>query len=187
MDHEGLESAQADLRGAAKALMLLHSEMAQRETRLSASFNQQAQSLRQEVLQFRSDIAGIAGGASTQIAKEAKNAASLAAAQYDRDVSAFSAQLHRANKMAWMWSGAAGAILLLVLFVGWVVLGYYRRELSAAKAELQRYEDAIPVVRAFHASDARLCEERICINVDPNGRRLGDQRQYRQAKPRANN
>ncbi|WP_301951062.1 hypothetical protein [Xanthomonas fragariae] len=41
-----------------------------------------------------------------------------------------------ASKAMWLWYGAAGAILLLVLLVGWAVLGYYRRELASVKEEL---------------------------------------------------
>ncbi|RMH94564.1 hypothetical protein EBB59_01720 [Lysobacter pythonis] len=83
-----------------------------------------------------------------------------------------------------MWFAAAGTILLLVLLVGWAVLGYYHRELSAAKEELQRYENAIPILQAYYASDAVICGGRVCTNTDPNGQRTGDKRQYRQAKPR---
>ncbi|MDM7553329.1 hypothetical protein [Xanthomonas fragariae] len=107
------------------------------------------------------------------------------AAQYDRDVSATSAQLQKANKTVWMWFGAAGAILLLVLLVGWAVLGYYRRELVSTQEELQRYENAVPIVQAFYASDSVVCDGRICSNDDPNGKRVGNKRQYRQAKPRS--
>ncbi|UKR54040.1 hypothetical protein K4A87_02275 [Xanthomonas fragariae] len=83
-----------------------------------------------------------------------------------------------------MWFGAAGSILILVMLIGWGLLGYYTRELSAAKEELQRYEQAVPIVHAFYASDAFICGARICSNDDPKGERAGDKRQYRQAKPR---
>ncbi|QBG86809.1 hypothetical protein EYC54_02325 [Xanthomonas oryzae] len=83
-----------------------------------------------------------------------------------------------------MWFAAAAAILLLVLFVGWAVLGYFRRELSTVKKELQRYENAMRVLQAYSASDAVICDGRVCVNVDPNGQRTGDKHQYRQAKPR---
>lgn len=169
---------------AVKALMMLRSEIAQREARMSASFNEQVQSLRQEVNQFRRDISGIVDGAGTQIAKDAKDAVSPVAAEYGRAVSATSAHLQGASKTVWLWFGAASSVLLLVLLVGWVVLGYYRRELATAKEELQRYENAVPVVQAFVASDAIVCDSRICVNVDPNGRAQGDKKQYRQAKPR---
>ncbi|PPU93400.1 hypothetical protein XpopCFBP1817_11030 [Xanthomonas populi] len=84
-----------------------------------------------------------------------------------------------------MWFAAAAAILFLLLFIGWAVLGYYRRELSIVQAELQRYESAIPVLQAYYPSDAVICGGRGCANVDPNGKRTGDKRQYRQAKPRS--
>ncbi|MBD9469793.1 hypothetical protein IB230_12125 [Pseudoxanthomonas sp. PXM01] len=72
----------------------------------------------------------------------------------------------------------------MVLLVGWALLGYYRRELTTTKEELQRYEDAVPVVQAFYASDAVICGGVICINGDPSGARAGDKGQYRAAKPR---
>ena len=79
----------------------------------------------------------------------------------------------------------ASVTLLLALFVAWAVLGYYRRELATTKEELQRYEDAVPVVRAFYASDAVICGDVICANVDPTGQRVGEKGQYRAAKVRA--
>lgn len=187
MDDDGLESIRAELRETAGALMMLRSEMSQREARMSASFNQQLQLLQQGTSRFRSDIASIADNASAQIAQEAKNAVAPSVAQYVSDVSATSAQLRGANKVVWTWFAATGTILLLVLLAAWSVLGYYRRELGATKAELQRYEDAVPVVQAFYASDAILCDGRVCANADPNGQRFGDKRQYRKARPRPQN
>ena len=139
----------ADAESAIKAILMLRSEMAQREAQMSASFSQQIQSLQQQVSQFRHEVAGIVSGASARIATEAKEAVFPVASEYDRAVSAASAQLHGAGKTVWMWFAAAAAILLLGLLVGWVVLGYYRRELSTVKEELQRYEDAIPVLEAY--------------------------------------
>lgn len=170
---------------AVKALLLLRAEMAQREVRMSASFNEQMQSLRQEVGQFRRDVAGIVSGASDRIAREAQDAVSPVAAEYGRAVSATSAHLRGASRTVWSWFGATGATLLLILLVGWAVLGLYRRELTDTRNELQRYDDAVPVLQAFYASDAVLCEGRICVNVEPLARSAaGDQNQYRQAKPR---
>lgn len=172
------------MQDAAKAILMLRSEMAQREARMSASFNQQVQSLRQDVSRFRGDINDIVSGASARIAKEAKDAVAPVAAEYDRAVSATSVRLQGASRTVWLWFAAAAAILLLVLLVGWAMLGYHRRELAALKDELQRYENAIPVVQAFYASDAVICGGRMCINVDPDGQRTADLSQYRQAKPR---
>lgn len=184
MQNDDLALLQAALNEAAKAVLALRATMDQREARMSASFSQEMQSLHREVGQVRREVAAIVNGASSQIAREAKDAVAPVAAQYDRAVTSTSAQLQSANKTVWMWFGAAGTILLLVLLVGWAVLGYYHRELSAAKDELQRYEDAIPVVQAFYASDAVVCGDLICVNTDPNGKRQGDKSQYRQARPR---
>lgn len=173
-----------DAESAIKAILMLRSEMAQREARMGAAFSQQIQSLQQQVGQFRQEVQGIVSGASAQIATQAKDAVSPVAREYDRAVSATSARLHGVSRTVWMWFGAAGATLLLVLLVGWAVLGYYRRELAAVQEELGRYESAIPVLQAYYASDAVICGGRVCIQVDPDGQRAGDKHQYRQAKPR---
>lgn len=173
-----------DAESAIKAVLMLRAEMTQREARMSASFGRQIQSLQQQVGQFRHEVEGIVRSASARIATDARDAVSPVARDYDRAVSATSAQLHLASKTVWLWFGAAAAILLVVLLVGWAVLGYYRRELAEAKAELERYENAIPVLQAYYASDAVICGDRVCTNVDPNGQRAGDRHQYRQARPR---
>ncbi|WAT14520.1 hypothetical protein [Xanthomonas fragariae] len=133
----------SSLQNTLKLQSALMAKFEQREARMQAAFDQRMQSLQSEVAQVHRRVDGIVGDASSQIAKEARNAVAPVAAQYDRDVSATSAQLQKANKTVWMWFGAAGAILLLVLLVGWAVLGYYRRELVSTQEELQRYENAV--------------------------------------------
>ena len=174
----------ASLQNTLKLQSALMAKFEQRETRMQAAFDQRMLALQGEVAQVHRRVDGIVSGASTRIAQEAKDAVSPVAAEYGRAVSATSAHLQGASKTVWMWFGAAGAILLLVLLVGWAVLGYYRRDLAEAKEELRRYDNAIPVLQAYNASDAVICGGRVCVNVDPNGQRAGDQRQYRQAKPR---
>lgn len=169
---------------AIKALMMLRAEMVQRESRMSATIAEQVQSLRQEVGQFRRDVAGLVEGAGTRIAQDAREAVSPVTTEYRHAVSAASAQFRSVGRVVRMWLAAAGASLLLVLFVAWTVLGYYRRELAATKEELKRYEDAVPVVQAFYASDAVICGGVICANADPSGSRAGDKGQYRAARKR---
>lgn len=182
--HAALQESIQASHQASKAMLTLRTEMVQREQNIRTAFNQELQSLRNEVSLTRREVTAIVGGAKTQIAEEAKQAVAPVAAEYDRAVSATSAQLQGASKTVWMWFAAGGTILLLALLVGWAVLGYYRRELAVVKDELQRYENAVPVVQAFYASDAVICGNRVCANIDPNGQRVGDKRQYRQAKQR---
>src|SRR5215475_5301539 len=98
MNRGDMESMQTALQDAAKATLMLRSEMAQREARMNTSLNQQVQSLRDEVSRFRRDITEIVSGASSQIAKEARGAISPVAAKYDRAVSSTSAHLQSASK-----------------------------------------------------------------------------------------
>jgi hypothetical protein len=169
---------------AVQGMMLMRAEMAQRETHMSMSFAQQLQQMQQKIDQARQDVSGIVHGASTQIVQEARAAVSPVVAEYERAVSATSARLQGANKTVWLWFGAAGTILLLALLAGWLVVSWYWREANTAREELSRYENAVAVAQAFYASDATVCGNRICVNIDPSAPRLGDQRQYHQARPR---
>lgn len=184
MEHGESASARAALENAAKATLALLSELSQREARRDASLDRQIESLRQEVSQFRRDVASLVEGAGARIAGDARHALSPAVVEYDRAVASTAQRLKQTGSLAWMWLGGATMLLGLVLVAGWAVLGHYRRELAAVQDELERYEDAAPVVRAFYASDAVVCGGRICSNEDPQGQRAGEKGQYRQAKPR---
>jgi len=185
MDDVNAVPANAPPTDAVKALMMLRADLVQREARMSAAINEQVQSLRQETGAFRRELAAMVEGAGVQIAQNAREAVSPVAAEYGQAVSVASRQLRSVGRTAWLWLGVVGATLLLALFVAWAVLGYYRRELAATKEELQRHEDAVPVVQAFYASDAVICGDVICTNVDPSAPRVGDRKQYRAAKVRA--
>lgn len=169
---------------AIKALMMLRAEMVQRETCMSAAIIEHVQSLRQEAGQFRRDLAAIVEGAGARIAQDAREAVAPVAAEYGHAVSATSAQVRGMGRTVWLWLAVTGTTLLLVLLVAWMVLGYYRRELAVTKDELQRYEDAVPVVQAFYASDAVICGGVVCTHADPGGMRTGDKGQYRAARRR---
>lgn len=184
MEHGESASARAALENAAKATLALLSELSQREARRDASLDRQIESLRQEVGQFRRDVASLVEGAGARIAGDARDALSPAVVEYDRAVASTAQRLKQTGSLAWMWLGGATMLLGLVLVAGWAVLGHYRRELAAVQDELERYEDAAPVVRAFYASDAVVCGGRICSNEDPQGQHVGEKRQYRQARPR---
>lgn len=184
MRNDEVAAARMALEDAAKAFLTVRMAMDQQEARSRELFRQEAQALRNAVTRTRQDIDSIVRGASAQITQEAKQSVASVTADYDRAVTATSARLHEASKTVWGWFAAAGGILLAVLIVGWAVLGYFRRELADAQEQFQRYENALPVLEAFSASDAMVCDGRLCVNVDPNARRAGDKRQYRPAKPR---
>lgn len=168
----------------ARLLTALVAKFEQREARMQAAVDQKLQKLESEVDQLHQRISGIVNGAQARITEEAKVAMGPVASEYGRAVAGTSAQLRGASRTVWTWYG--GLVMLAVLFfaIGWGVLGYYRRELAQIQDELARYENAVPVVQAFYASDATLCDGRICVNVDRNGKRSGDKQQYLPAKPR---
>lgn len=183
-DSRTTDEARNALENAARALLLLQHAIEQREQRLRTSMDQHISTLRDELSQTHRRVDHVVGAAGEKITQEARHAIAPASAEYERAVAAVTHRLQGVNRMVWTWFGAAGGILLMVLVSGWVVLGYYRRELGTLKEELARYENAVPVVQAFYASDAVVCGGRVCTNIDPKGQRTGDKRQYRQARPR---
>ena len=160
------------------------SRFEQRETRMQATFDQCVQSLQADMEALNRKVEAIVGGASARIASDAKDAVAPVTAQYGRDLAAAATVLRRTGATLWMWSIAAGGLLALVLIVGWAVLGYYRGELASSKEALQRYDDALPVLQAYYASDAVICDGRVCINPEAGTPRGGGDKPYRRAKAR---
>ena len=83
------------LQNTLKLQSALMAKFEQREARMQAAFDQRMQALQSEVAQVHHRVDGIVGGASSQIAKEAKDAVAPVAARYDHDVSVTSAQLQK--------------------------------------------------------------------------------------------
>lgn len=155
-----------------------------RETEMRLAFEQRMQALQSEIALAQRRIDAVVGQACTRIAENADEVLRPMAVKHDQVAVDFAARMSSAGRMVWTWFGASAAIVLLVLLVMWLMLSHYRGELAVTKEELHRYEDALPVLRAFYASDAVICGERICSNADPDGQRVGERLQYRQAMSR---
>jgi hypothetical protein len=167
-----------------KLLAALMAKFEQRESSMQSAFDKRMASLHNDVTELHQRVGYIVRSASEQITEESKTAILPVAAKYDQAVSAASEQLHGVSKIVWTWYGGLAILALLFFVVGWGVLSYFRHELASAKEEYQRYDNAAAIAQAFYASDVVMCGGRICSNEDPNGQRVGDKRQYRQARPR---
>ena len=176
----------ASLQNTVKLQAGLLAKFEQRDTQLNAAVHQRMASMQGEVQQLQRRVEGIVSGASNHIAEQAKVAVAPATAEVDRATAAFARQLQGAGRTLWTWYAGLAVLALLLAAVAWAVLGYYRRELRTVKDELGRYENAIPVLQAYYASDVAICGGRVCVNVDPDGQRAGDRQQYRQARQRPN-
>ncbi len=176
----------ASLQNTVKLQAGLLAKFEQRDAQLNAAVHQRMAAMQSEVQQLQRRVEGIVSGASSHIAEQAKVAVAPATAEVDRANAAFARQLQGAGRTLWTWYAGLAVLALLLATVAWAVLGYYRRELRTVKDELGRYENAIPVLQAYYASDVAICGGRVCVNVDPDGQRAGDRQQYRQARPRPN-
>lgn len=184
MNYSEASSLLSAMQDTNRTLLLQLSEMRQRERRMQAGMQQQLQTLRDEAGQMHTRMEQVISSAGQKITQQTQPALTRLSTEFDRQLSTSTARLDGASRTIWMWFGSAASILLLVIAVGWVALGYYRKELATAKDQLARYENAVPIVQAFQASDAALCGDRLCVNVDPSAKKVGDKRQYRPARPR---
>ncbi|WP_296282033.1 hypothetical protein [Pseudoxanthomonas sp.] len=162
MTHSAMEEVLSSLQNSIRLQAALMAKLEQRDRQTADRFHQHMQSLHDQ----------------------AQSALAPATIRYDRAVESACVKLQAAQRTVSVAFALAGSSLLLFLLVGWLLLGYYRRELQTVQSELQRHEQAIPILQAYAASDAMLCDGRICVNIDPAARPYGDQRRYRPAKPR---
>ena len=167
-----------------KAMLNLLGEMAERESRMNVALQQGILRIRDESEQARLALDNIVRSAGDQIATSAEKASRSATAKYEYAVAEAVGQLRSANKMVWTWLGGAIAILAVTLLSGWLIVDRHKNELASIKQEYEHYENATNVLRAYNASDARLCDGLICIDANPNYKQVYNKRRYYQAKNR---
>ncbi len=180
-DVQELQTLLASLHNSLKLQSALLAKFEQREASMQSMVGQSVQTLKDDVSTLGNQVRSIVDGAAARIADDAKKTLSPIATGFGHDVST---RLHAVRRTLSIWSAVGGAILVLTFLCSWMALGHYRQELAVVREELRRHEDAIPVLQAYAASDATLCDGLICVNINTESRRLGDRRQYRQARPR---
>lgn len=177
-------SSNPNMQDLLRALALLLARMEQRENQLHASLQQHGQAAHAELQQLQHRLLAIVGSAQASISEQASAAMAPAASEYRRVVAEAENQLRRTSRVVWGWYITLTALALLLATIGWGVLGYYQRELAAARDALARHDNALPVLQAFQASDASLCDGHLCIRADATAPRYGDNKQYVRAKAR---
>ena len=178
-------SQQVEMHQVLKATATLLARLEQRDARMEAAVDGALHVVQEEVTRFQQRVDAIVNAAQARITEEAAAALVPVTAQYGRVMNSAAMQLHGASRTVWTWYAGLAGLGLLLAVIGWGVLSFYQRELAQARDELARYDNAIPVVRAFHASDAIICGDRLCVNVDAGTRRQGDRQQYVPVRPSA--
>lgn len=168
------------LHSSLKLQAALMAKFEQSEASMQTKVNGHLQAMHDGISRISQQTRTIVDDTSSRIADDTAKTFSPIATRFGHELSL---SLHSMRKLLSIWCMVAGAILLLSMLFGWMTLGHYRQELAAARVELQRHENAIPILEAYAASDATLCDGRICVNIDER-QRLGHKPQYRQAKPR---
>lgn len=165
-------------------LAALMARFEQRETRMREVADRTAADLRGELGQLRLQVERLVDDAAERIANDAGLALAAVATRHDRDAAMVSARLAAAARAARAACIALAGLLALCLLLGWTGLSHYRGELARVRGDIQHYERAESVLRAYAASDAMVCGERLCANIDPGAERHGDTGQYRPLRQR---
>lgn len=173
-----------DAHDAMSALLMVAAKSEERSTRMAAAFDAEIKSIRSELVRTQREISRIVEQAGGQISQISVEALKPVTARYEHAVAGISERVRQTRHTLWIWFAITAAALLLLLITGWAVLGYYRSKLADTRQKLQQQENVAALVRAFNASDAQVCEGRLCITVDEKAARYGDKRQYRMARSR---
>lgn len=90
-----------------------------------------------------------------------------------------SADTLRQQRTLWLW---AAPLALLVGSVLAAAAAAYA--VMTSRAEVARHRIEAALLRAYNRADVILCGERLCVNVDEQGARYGQHRQYRPVESR---
>lgn len=167
-----------------QALALMLARMEQRESQLHAALQNKAQAAYNELQQLQHRLASCVGNTHSAISQQAAAVMAPVAIECKQAVADVTTQLRQASRIVWGWYLALAGLTLILAMLGGGVLGYYQRELAAARDALARHDNALPVLQAFQASDASLCDGHLCINADATAPRYGQNKQYIRAKAR---
>lgn len=167
-----------------QALALMLARMEQRESQLHASLQNTAQSAHNELQQLQHRLANCVGNTQNAISQQAAAVMAPVTTECSRTVADMTTQLRKASRIVWAWYLALAGLALILAMLGGGVLGYYQRELAAARDALAQHDNALPVLQAYQASDASLCDGHLCIHADATAPRYGQNKQYIRAKAR---
>ncbi|KRG70157.1 relaxation protein [Pseudoxanthomonas dokdonensis] len=97
--------------------------------------------------------------------------------QLNRSAQATAQSLQRSTRRMWLAMMGLGLASLVVLVSGIGLSRHYAKQ-------IQDQQLSAELLRAYNQADVNLCEGRLCANVDQDGKRYGEQRQYRPVKAR---
>lgn len=164
---------------AVKALLMLRSDIIEHGRKIEHKINEQQRALSNESEQFRHQINGIVREAGQGIDKAAKQSLDSVNQDYRRAVDDITGKVANADRVIKKWQIGGGVFLLCALIAMSVLMYFLSSSLSEKKAELQNYENALEVAKAYTNSDAYICGNRLCIKP---GQNMGNG--YQKAKER---
>lgn len=167
-----------------QALLLatLIARFEQREERMRASTDQIEVRLRDGLQQAHRRIEELVALAGERIGRDAEHVLAAVVARHATGLADPIQVLRGTARVARTACVALAAILGITALLGWGALSHYRGEIEGLRGDLQRHQQAEAILRAYAASDIRLCGQALCVNVDPVDAR-GDGR-YRVVRTR---
>lgn len=165
---------------AVKALLMLRSDIIEHGRKIEYKINEQHRALSNESERFRYQINGIVREAGQGIDKAAKQSLDSVNEDYRRAVDDMTEKVANADRIIKKWQIGGGVFLLCAAITMCALMYFLSSSLLKKKAELQNYENAVEVAKAYTNSDAYICGNRLCIKP---GQNMGNG--YRQAKERS--
>lgn len=164
---------------AVKVLLMLRSDIIEHGRKIEYKINEQHRALSQESDRLSHRVGSIVREAEREIGKATQQSLDSVSNDYHRAVGSITEKVVRADGIVKKWQ-IGGGIFLGCAAVAVIALFYFLSSaLADKKAELDNYENAVAVAKAYTNSDAYVCGDRLCVKM---GQNMGNG--YRQAKER---
>lgn len=150
---DALNDLNDELRVAIQSLMVLSAEMSEREQRIAEMLIQNSNQIRHELHQESTQF-------SKHLMDETKRVLPPLVQEYDRIVSPVFEKVKQTHRTVNFWIMGIIGVFIALGIMSWFLVWQY-------KNEFMRYKNSVEIVRAFNASDAVVCDGRICIKTEP--------------------
>ena len=149
---DALNDLNDELRVAIQSLMVLSAEMSEREQRIAEMLIQNSNQIRHELHQESTQF-------SKHLMDETKRVLPPLVQEYDRIVSPVFEKVKQTHRTVNFWIMGIVGVFIALGIMSWFLVWQY-------KNEFMRYHNAVEVMRAWNASDATVCDGRICIKTE---------------------
>ena len=146
---DALNDLNDELRVVIQTLMVLSAEMTEHEQRIADMLIQNSNEIRHKLNKESTQF-------SKHLMDETKKVLPPLVQEYDRIVSPVFDKVKQTHRTINFWIMGIIGVFIALGIMSWFLVWQY-------KNEFMRYKNSVEIVRAFNASDAAVCDGRICV------------------------